>query len=96
MILQDRFDEKDYGNAMQPREYVPWMYEQMAQAVVKAWEGRAPSPRCSTQVEETKMGLLLATDGSRDRARIRLFTAKRLYSKAQGRSETAAKPQSAP
>jgi len=41
VILQDRFDEKDYGDAMQPKEYVPWMYEQMAQAVVKAWEGRA-------------------------------------------------------
>jgi len=26
---------------MQPKEYVPWMYEQMAQAVVKAWEGRS-------------------------------------------------------
>ena len=34
VILQDRFDEKDYGDAMQPKEYVPWMYEQMAQAVV--------------------------------------------------------------
>ena len=42
VILQDRFDEKDYGDAMQPKEYVSWMYEQMAQAVMKAWEGRAP------------------------------------------------------
>ena len=25
---------------MQPKEYVPWLYQQMAQAVVKAWESR--------------------------------------------------------
>lgn len=41
VLLQDRYDEKDYGDAMQPKEYVPWMYQQMAQAVVKAWESRA-------------------------------------------------------
>ena len=41
-ILQDRYDEKDYEDAMQPKEYVPWMYERMAQAVVQAWESRAP------------------------------------------------------
>jgi len=41
VLLQDRYDEKDYQDAMQPREYVPWLYEQMAQAVVKAWENRA-------------------------------------------------------
>lgn len=41
VLLQDRYDEKDYADAMQPKEYVPWMYEQIAQAVVKAWEGRA-------------------------------------------------------
>ena len=42
VLLQDRYDAKDYADAMQPREYVPWMYEQMAQAVVRAWESRAP------------------------------------------------------
>ncbi len=41
VLLQDRYDEKDYEDAMQPKEYVPWMFEQMAQAVVKAWESRA-------------------------------------------------------
>jgi len=41
VLLQDRYDEKDYGDAMQPKEYVPWLYQQMAQAVVKAWESRA-------------------------------------------------------
>ena len=40
MLLQDRYDEKDYGDAMQPKEYVPWLYQQMARAVVKAWESR--------------------------------------------------------
>jgi hypothetical protein len=39
--LQERYDEKDYGDAMQPKEYVPWMYEQMARAVIRAWESRA-------------------------------------------------------
>ena len=41
-ILQNRYDEKDYEDAIQPKEYVPWMYERMAQAVVKAWDSRAP------------------------------------------------------
>ena len=41
VLLQDRYDEKDYEDAMQPKEYVPWLYDQMAQAVVKAWESRA-------------------------------------------------------
>lgn len=40
VLLQDRYEEKDYEDAMQPKEYVPWLYEQMAQAVVKAWEDR--------------------------------------------------------
>ncbi len=40
VLLQDRYDEADYADAMQPKEYVPWMYERMAEAVVKAWEGR--------------------------------------------------------
>ncbi len=40
-ILQERYDEKDYGTAMQPKAYVPLMYERMAQAVVRAWQSRA-------------------------------------------------------
>jgi hypothetical protein len=40
-ILQERYDEKDYGTAMQPKAYVPFMYERMAQAVVRAWQSRA-------------------------------------------------------
>ena len=41
VLMQDRYDVKDYEDAMQPQEYVPWMYERMAEAVVKAWESRA-------------------------------------------------------
>jgi hypothetical protein len=41
VIMQDRYDEKDYADAMQPKEYVPWMYQRMAEAVVKAWKSRA-------------------------------------------------------
>lgn len=40
VLLQDRYNEKDYGDAMQPKDYVPFMYERMADAVVKAWEER--------------------------------------------------------
>lgn len=42
VLLQNRYKESDYGDAMQPKEYVPFMYEQMAEAVVKAWESRQP------------------------------------------------------
>ena len=27
VLLQDRYDVKDYGDAMQPKEYVPWLYQ---------------------------------------------------------------------
>ena len=33
-ILQERYDEKDYGEAMQPKDYVPVLYQRMAEAVV--------------------------------------------------------------
>jgi hypothetical protein len=41
VLMQDRYDVKDYADAMQPKEYVPWMYKQMAEAVVKAWQRRS-------------------------------------------------------
>jgi hypothetical protein len=41
VLMQDRYDVKDYADAMQPKEYVPWLYQQMAAAVVTAWESRA-------------------------------------------------------
>ncbi len=41
VLLQDQYDEKDYGDATQPKDYVPMLYQRMADAVVKAWESRA-------------------------------------------------------
>jgi len=41
VLLQDQYDEKDYGDAMQPKDYLPLLYRRMAGAVVKAWESRA-------------------------------------------------------
>jgi len=38
-LLQNRY--QGYGVAMQPKDYVAFMYERMADAVVKAWENRA-------------------------------------------------------
>lgn len=40
VLLQDRY--QSYGGAMEPKDYVPFMYGRMADAVVKAWESRAP------------------------------------------------------
>ncbi len=37
---QERFN--DYGEAMQPKEYVPFMLDRLTDAVAKAWEGRKP------------------------------------------------------
>jgi len=39
-LNQDRFN--DYGNAMQPKEYVPFMLDRLTDTVAKAWEGRKP------------------------------------------------------
>ena len=39
-LAQENFS--DYGKAMQPKEYVPFMFERMGDAVVKAWEARKP------------------------------------------------------
>jgi hypothetical protein len=41
VLAQSQYDERDYGEAMQPKDYVPLMYERMTEAVVKAWESRA-------------------------------------------------------
>lgn len=41
-LLQERYDAKDYGEAMQPKDYVPMLFDRLAEAVVKAWEGRTP------------------------------------------------------
>ena len=38
VLLQDRY--QSYGKAMQPKDYVKFLYERMAEAVVTAWKGR--------------------------------------------------------
>ena len=38
----DQENFSDYGDAMQPKEYLPFLYDRLAEAVVKAWEGRKP------------------------------------------------------
>lgn len=68
VLLQDRYDVKDYEDAMQPKEYVPWLYERLTEAVVKAWESRAPG--------SVAWGLGHAVAGHNRRAVFRNGTAK--------------------
>ncbi len=42
VLKQDQYDEEQYGDATQPKDYLPFLYDRMAEAVVKAWDGRAP------------------------------------------------------
>jgi len=39
-IDQESYD--NYAGAIEPEDYVPFMFDRMAEAVVKAWEGRKP------------------------------------------------------
>ncbi|MBM4089810.1 MAG: hypothetical protein FJ276_10335 [Planctomycetes bacterium] len=41
VTVQTQYDEKDYGDATQPKDYLPFLYERMADAVARAWEGRS-------------------------------------------------------
>lgn len=41
VLLQDRY--QSYDGAMEPKDYVPWMNEQIAKAAVEAWQSRAPA-----------------------------------------------------
>ncbi|HUT88543.1 MAG TPA: hypothetical protein VMY37_03550 [Thermoguttaceae bacterium] len=41
MVYKNEYDEKDYGDAVQPKDYLPLLYERLAEAVVKAWESRS-------------------------------------------------------
>ena len=41
VTVQSQYDEKDYGNATQPKDYLPYLYHQLAEAVVQAWNSRA-------------------------------------------------------
>ena len=45
VLLQNRY--QSYGNAMQPKDYVKFMYDRMADAVVAAWKSRA---RCRVRL----------------------------------------------
>lgn len=40
-VVPNACEGKEYEGAMLAKEYVPFLYERMAMAVVKAWEGRA-------------------------------------------------------
>jgi hypothetical protein len=41
VLKQDRYDDAQYGDATQPKDYLPLLYDRMADAVVKAWDSRA-------------------------------------------------------
>lgn len=41
MVAKSPYNDKDYGNAVQPKDYLPFLYERMAEAVTKAWANRA-------------------------------------------------------
>lgn len=40
VLLQNRYAEADYEDAIQPKDYIPWLYEQMGRAVEEAWNSR--------------------------------------------------------
>ncbi len=41
MVLKSPYNDKDYGNAVQPKDYLPFLYQRMGDAVTKAWTNRA-------------------------------------------------------
>jgi hypothetical protein len=41
MVLKSPYNDKDYGNAVQPKDYLPFLYQRMGDAVTKAWTTRA-------------------------------------------------------
>ncbi|MHB8973549.1 MAG: hypothetical protein ACYC3X_25255 [Pirellulaceae bacterium] len=41
ILRQNQYDESSYGDAMQPKDYLPFLFQRMADAVVQAWERRA-------------------------------------------------------
>lgn len=43
VLEQDAYQESTYGQAMQPKDYRPFLLERLADVVVKAWESRAVS-----------------------------------------------------
>lgn len=42
MVHKSPYNDKDYGNAVQPKDYLPFLYRRMGDAVSKAWTDRAP------------------------------------------------------
>ncbi|NUQ62578.1 MAG: hypothetical protein HUU20_08820 [Pirellulales bacterium] len=41
MVLKSPYNDKDYGNAVQPKDYLPFLYQRMGDAVMNAWTNRA-------------------------------------------------------
>jgi len=41
MVLKSPYNDKDYGDAVQPKDYLPFLYQRMGDAVKKAWSSRA-------------------------------------------------------
>ncbi|NLS96486.1 MAG: hypothetical protein GXX96_30480 [Planctomycetaceae bacterium] len=41
MVAKSPYNDKDYGDAVQPETYLPFLYERMGDAVTRAWETRA-------------------------------------------------------
>ncbi len=42
VLKQEQYDESQYGDATQPKDYLPFLYDRLAEAVAKAWNGRSP------------------------------------------------------
>ncbi|MCU0960467.1 MAG: hypothetical protein MUF48_10205 [Pirellulaceae bacterium] len=41
VLRQSQYDESSYGDATQPKDYLPMLYERLADAVAQAWQSRA-------------------------------------------------------
>lgn len=41
MVIKSPYNDKDYGDAMQPQDYLPFLFQRMGDAVAKAWANRA-------------------------------------------------------
>lgn len=41
MVLKSPYNDKDYGSAVQPKDYLPFLYQRMGDAVTRAWATRA-------------------------------------------------------
>ncbi len=41
MVLKSPYNDKDYGDAVTPKEYLPFLFQRMGDAVTRAWSNRA-------------------------------------------------------